>query len=266
MKHHRKLKLHLRSAVLFLALFLSSLSATASDRVLVFAAASMKDAVEAVAASYYDATGNRVVVSLASSGTLARQIEAGAPADVFLSANPDWMDYLAARDLIDQESRAVAAGNSLVIVQKSKNGQVTGAAMPQTLQADRFAMGDPNHVPAGIYARQALQSLGLWDGAKENAAYGENVRVALAMAARGDVSGAIVYRSDAAMRDDLDIVFEFPPTSHLPIRYPVALTSRADDDARSFLSFLLEEVRAGALTPFGFTVPPNETDAMIDDG
>ncbi|MCR9136515.1 MAG: molybdate ABC transporter substrate-binding protein [Alphaproteobacteria bacterium] len=258
--------MHLRSAVLFLAVVLSSFSAAASDRILVFAAASMKDAVEALADKYHDQTGERVVVSLASSGTLARQIEAGAPAEMFLSASPDWMDYLAARDLIDRESRAVAAGNSLVIVQKAGDGQATSKAMPDTLQADRFAMGDPNHVPAGIYARQALRSMGMWDDVKENAAFGENVRVALAMAARGDVSGAIVYRSDAAMQNELAIVFAFPPTSHLPIRYPVALTKGAGDDARSFLSFLLEEARAGALTPFGFTVPPNETDNVIDDG
>lgn len=256
-----------RNIALCLFLLLSTVSAVAGDRVLVFAAASMKDAVEALASTYHMQTGEKVVVSLASSGTLARQIEAGAPADIYLSASPDWMDYLATRDLIDPESRAIAAGNSLVIVQGSKHGLTTGVATPETLLgSDRFAMGDPNHVPAGIYAKEALDSSGLWDVVGKNAAFGENVRVALAMAARGDVSGAIVYRSDAAMREDLDIVFEFPAASHLPIRYPVALTKQADEDARAFLAFLLEQARAGALTPFGFTVPPNETDNMIDDG
>lgn len=259
--------MYLRLAALFVALLLGAASSLASERVLVFAAASLKDAVEAIADDYEAQTGSQIVVSLASSGTLARQIEAGAPADLFLSASSDWMDYLAARELIDPRSRTIAAGNALVIVRGSADEYAGGAATPQMLLAsDRFAMGDPVHVPAGIYAKQALQSLGWWDAVEKHAAFGENVRVALAMAARGDVAAAIVYRSDATMRADLDIVFEFPEASHLPIRYPVALTKEADADAQDFLAFFLDQARAGALTPFGFAVPPNETDTMFDDG
>lgn len=256
-----------RLAALCAFFLLWSASAIAGERVLVFAAASMKDAVEAVAEDYHAQTGQRVVVSLAGSGTLARQIEAGAPADIYLSASTEWMDYLATRDLIYPDSRAVAAGNSLVIVRSEAQDGAAGDAKPATLLgSDRFAMGDPAHVPAGIYAKQGLEFLQLWDLVRHNAAFGENVRIALAMAARGDVSSAIVYRSDAAMRDDLEIVFEFPESSHLPIQYPVALTKRADGDAGNFLAFLLDRVQAGALVPFGFTVPLNELDNAINDG
>jgi molybdate transport system substrate-binding protein len=257
----QKSQMPLRVTAIISFLLLLALSASAGERVLVFAAASMKDAVEFVAADYQERTGQQVVVSLASSGTLARQIEAGAPADIYLSANPDWMDYLATRDLIDLESRSIAAGNSLVLVRRANSEGGQEIATPQALLgSDRFAMGDPMHVPAGIYAKQALEALGLWNSLGKNAALGENVRVVLAMAARDDVSSAIVYRSDAAMRDDLEIAFEFPEGSHLPIHYPVALTKQADDDARAFLDYLLEKARQGALTRFGFTVPPSETD------
>lgn len=259
--------MRLRLATLFFAWLLATTSSLADERVLVFAAASMKDAIESIADDYAAQTGNPIVVSLASSGTLARQIEAGAPADLFLSASTEWMDYLAARELIDPDSRSIAAGNSLVIVRGSSDENAAADEQPQLLLAtDRFAMGDPVHVPAGIYARQALQSLGWWDAARKHAAFGENARVALAMAARGDVAAAIVYRSDAAMREDLDIVYEFPEASHLPIRYPVALTNGANADAQAFLAFLLEQARAGALKPFGFAVPPNKTDTMRNDG
>jgi len=256
----------LRLTVLVITLLLGTATTFASDRVLVFTAASMKDAIETIATDYETRTGKRVVVSLASSGTLARQIEAGAPADLFLSASSDWMDYLAARDLIDPHSRSIAAGNSLVIVRESADDNAASDPTPQMLlTSDRFAMGDPVHVPAGIYAKQGLQSLGWWDAARQHAAFGENVRVALAMAARGDVGAAIVYRSDAAMREDLDIVYQFPEASHLPIRYPVALTQGADADAHAFLVFLLEQARAGALMPFGFALPPSEMDVVRDD-
>ena len=246
-----------RLVLLILLFFSDGLPVMAADRVVVFAAASTKDAIEAVAADYRAATGTEVVVSLASSGTLARQIKAGAPADIYLPANPAWMDYLAERGLIDADSRAPVAGNVLVIVRQDL--EPDGKTPEALLGSGLFAMGDPAHVPAGIYARQALQELGLWDAVASNAAFGENVRVALAMVARGDVDNAIVYRSDAAMRDDLEIAFEFPQGSHLPIVYPVALTLEADDGARAFLAYLLERARAGALTRFGFSRPPEET-------
>ncbi len=260
MKQRRKVLNLLCFAVLCGFTLLPAGPVMAAERILVFAAASMKDAVEAIAEDYQAQTGQPIVVSLANSGTLARQIEAGAPADIYLSANPDWMDYLVARDLIDADSVSVAAGNSLVIVRGTQTKGAQDDATPAALLArERFAMGDPRHVPAGIYAKQALEALGLWASVVQNAAFGENVRVALALAARGDVASAIVYRSDAAMRDDLEIAFEFPEGSHLPIRYPVAITRRADGDARAFMDYFMEKAREGALAPFGFT-PPEKTD------
>lgn len=243
---------------LLVTLALLCVPAAAADRVLVFAAASMKDAVEAIAEEYREKTGIPVVVSLASSGILARQIEAGAPAGVFLSANPLWMRYLEERGLIEPGSRAIAAGNRLVIVRSAASQG--GPETPETLLgAGRFAMGDPVHVPAGIYARAALERLGLWESVRRNAAFGENVRVAMAMVARGDVDAAIVYRSDAMLRDDLEIAYEFRQPDHLPIVYPVALTVEADGDARAFLRYLLERARGGALTRFGFEIPPEDS-------
>ncbi len=252
---HGRVRVFLLSIV---AVLFATLAAAAADRVLVFAAASTKDAVEAVAEDYRVQTGTPVIVSLASSGTLARQIEAGAPADIFLSANPLWMDYLADRGLIDVESRAVAAGNRLVIVRpKASTSRI--ATPDALLGSGRFAMGDPVHVPAGIYARDALERLGLWDDVGRNAAFGENVRVALAKVARGDVDAAIVYKSDAMLSDDIEIAFEFPEAGHLPIVYPVALTEQADGEARAFLAYLLERAQGGAFARFGFAKPPEES-------
>ena len=254
-----------RLAAIVAIIAVSAGPALAADRILVFAAASMKDAVESIAERYSAETGTPVVVSLAGSGTLARQIEAGAPAEIYVAANPAWMDYLAERGLVDEGSRDVLAGNALVVVRRG--GGEGAQAMPHILLgADRFAMGDPIHVPAGIYAKQALEALGLWDRVGAKAVLGENVRVALAMAARGDVDGAIVYASDATMRDDLEIAYEFPAASHLPILYPVALTQHASDEARAFLAYLLDRAREGALMPFGFTRPPGETGSTVHDG
>ncbi|WP_136661172.1 molybdate ABC transporter substrate-binding protein [Nitratireductor sp. XY-223] len=244
----------MRIAVLLLALILPASDAFSADRTLVFAAASMKDAVEAVARAYEDRTGNPVVVSVASSGVLARQIEAGAPADVFIAANPDWMDYLEDRNLIDAGSRTDIAGNTLVVVSRGDAEKPSGD--PEgILRSGRFAMGDPAHVPAGVYARQALSGLGLWEDLRPQAALGENVRIAMALAARGDVAFAVVYGSDSKLNDSLTVVYTFPQESHAPIVYPAALTPSADDDARAFYAFLRTEAAKGALTPFGFTPP-----------
>ncbi|MEX3010245.1 molybdate ABC transporter substrate-binding protein [Hoeflea sp. TYP-13] len=242
-----------RVAAIAFALLVALSGAKAADRTLVFAAASMKDAVESVAEAYRNETGQPVTVSYASSGTLARQIEAGAPADIYLAANPDWMNYLEERGLIEPDSRRNIAANVLVVVTGEGGSPATPKAL---LSAGRFAMGDPVHVPAGLYAKKALMDLGLWDQLRTQAAYGENVRVALAMAARGDVDYAIVYASDAAMRDDLKIAYEFAPDVENPIVYPVALTNSAGGQASAFYDFLLGKASDGALEPFGFLLPP----------
>ncbi|MDA4847221.1 molybdate ABC transporter substrate-binding protein [Hoeflea poritis] len=241
-------------AALFLTLLLLSSAAQSAERTLVFAAASMKDAVEAMARAYRERTGNPVVVSVASSGALARQIEAGAPADLFIAANPDWMDYLEDRKLIDVESRTNIAGNTLVVV--TGDGAIAPPVDPEPLlRSGRFAMGDPAHVPAGVYTAQALDQLGLWEDLRPMAAFGENVRVAMALAARGDVAFAIVYGSDAELSEDVAVAYIFPPETHAPIVYPAALTANAHEDARDFYAFLRAQAADGALGPYGFTKP-----------
>ena len=244
----------MRIAALFLALILLPSAAQPAERTLVFAAASMKDAVEAMARAYREQTGNPVVVSVASSGALARQIEAGAPADLFVAANPDWMDYLEDRKLIDAKSRTNIAGNTLVVV-TGDDRTVPPDDPGQLLRSGRFAMGDPAHVPAGAYTAQALMHLGLWEDLRPLAAFGENVRVAMALAARGDVAFAIVYGSDSKLSEDVAIAYTFSPETHAPIVYPAALTATAHDDARGFYAFLRAQAAEGALKPYGFTEP-----------
>ena len=245
-----------RIAVLALVLLVPLSAAAAAERTLVFAAASMKDAVETLAQTFGEESGHDIVVSVASSGTLARQIEAGAPADIYISANPAWMEYLAERDLVDAASRDNLAGNRLVAV-GSRHGDHDQAALETDaiLKADHVAMGDPLHVPAGHYARQALDSLGLWETLGRKAVYGENVRVSLALAARNEVSYAIVYASDAALRDDLQILYSFPTNSHEPIAYAAALTPAADAQAGAFYQYLFSEAAEAVFASFGFVAP-----------
>ncbi len=254
-------------AIVFLAflttfpLVLTGFLSTAhgADRTLVFAAASMKDAVESIVHSYRETTGKAVTVSFAGSGTLARQIEAGAPADIFISANPAWMGYLAERGLVDPQSVSTVAGNTLVVVAGGMQKNILSEReLAGRLGSERFSMGDPAHVPAGIYARQALEHLGLWREVMQQAAFAENVRVALAMAARGDVSHAIVYGSDARMGKNLEIVYRFSDDTHEPIIYPIALTRTAGPQAKAFYDFFKAAAAAGGLASYGFTRPSSD--------
>ncbi|MEM9106191.1 MAG: molybdate ABC transporter substrate-binding protein [Pseudomonadota bacterium] len=251
-----------RTATLVLAL-LCPLSAAAAERTLVFAAASMKDVVEDLARAYSEDSGQEVVLSAASSGTLARQIEAGAPADIFLAANPDWMGYLEDRDLIDSSSRENLIGNRLVAVASLNGGHDKAALESEAiLKADRIAMGDPIHVPAGVYAKQALTSLGLWEILGAKAVFGENVRVSLALAARNEVAYAIVYESDARLRDDLIVLYSFPHDTHEPIAYAAALTPDAGEQAKSFYRFLFSPEAQEVFVSYGFT--PMESNGSGD--
>jgi len=242
-----------RTICLISALTLAT-TVTAGDRVLVFAAASTVEAVEALAGSFRRETGVTVTVSAAGSGTLARQIEAGAPADIFLSANPGWMDYLQKKGLIVVESRRNMLANTLVVV--GAPGALEYADVEQLLAKGRFAMGDPGHVPAGIYARQAMESFGLWPALAVRAVLTENVRVALALVARGEVAHAIVYGSDALAEPGAAVVFRFPAHSHAPIVYPAALTAQASENARFFLDYLTHAAGSGFFAEYGFVTVP----------
>ncbi len=240
---------HLLSILLLL---LGVISASAGDGVTVFAAASMKDAIEHAGAMFEGSTGIPIKVVPASSSVLAKQVVAGAPADLYISANTDWMDWVGDRGAIDKNTRADIASNALII---AVSGSQTST--PATLlEAGRFAMGDPGHVPAGIYAKQALEHLGLWNKVRPNAVFGENARVALELVSRGEVGAAIVYRSDLAVAPDLAAAYTFDPSAHDRVLYPAALTTRGGKAAADFLEFLRGAQGQKILRDAGFFPPP----------
>ena len=235
----------------FLFSLFASVTSWAGDGVAVFAAASMKDAVEHAAAAFEQSTGTPVTVVAASSSVLAKQIAAGAPADLFISANTTWMDWAEDHGAVAKETRTNIASNALVIA--APENQAGDPAV--LLSSGRFAMGDPAHVPAGIYAKQALERLGLWDGVKANAVFGENVRVSLELVKRGEVGAAIVYRSDLAVAPGLAAAFVFDQAAHDPILYPAALTGRGGREAADFLFFLQGSEGQSILRAAGFSPP-----------
>lgn len=227
--------------------------------VLVFAAASLKNALDEAIAAYGAATGAKVTASYAASSALAKQIEQGAPAHLFISADLDWMDYLQERDLIVPETRKNLLGNSLVLVagKDSKVGEATigqGFDLAALLGDGRLAVGDVKAVPAGKYAKAALEALGAWGGVQDKLAQAENVRAALALVARGEAPLGIVYRTDAASDPSVRIVGTFPVGSHPPIVYPAAVTKAGEGGgAPDFLRFLLGAAARSAFERQGFT-------------
>lgn len=233
-------------------------SAQAKD-VLVFAAASLKNALDEAGAAWMRETGKRVVMSYAASNSLAKQIESGAPADLFFSADLDWMDYAATKGLIKTESRVSLLGNSLVLIApKGSAVQVelkAGLDLASVLGSNRLAMGHVDAVPAGKYGKAALEHLGAWAGVKDRVAQTENVRAALLLVSRGEAPLGIVYKTDAASDPNVTIVATFPEGSHPPIVYPVALTKDSSNpDAAQFLAFLRSDKAKPFFEKQGFTV------------
>lgn len=246
---------------LLIAGILAALPARAQDSpaqsLLVCAAASMSNVLEELGAAYRTATGVDVKLSVAASSALARQIESGAPADVFVSADQDWMDYLEGRGLIDAASRRDVAGNRLVLVEdaggRRQLGITQGFDLRQALGGQRLAIADPDSVPAGRYARAALTSLGVWATVEDRLVRAENVRSALAFVARGEAPLGIVYATDARIEPKVRVVDVFPEASHSPIRYPVALTRSARPAARGFIEYLSGADARAAFQRYGFT-------------
>jgi molybdate transport system substrate-binding protein len=227
--------------------------------VLVFAAASLKNALDDVVAQYERETGKRVSVSYGASSALARQIEAAAPADVFMSADLDWMDYLDTKKLIKPGTRSSLLGNELVLIgPKSGTAKVSigpGFPLAELLGGDgRLAIADPKSVPAGKYGRAALESLGVWASVENRLAPTENVRLALALVSRGETPLGIVYKTDAAADPNVRIVGTFPENTHPPIVYPVALTATAGGDAPAFLAYLKSAAARPSWEKQGFTL------------
>jgi molybdate transport system substrate-binding protein len=232
----------------------------ADDRpVLVFAAASLKTALDQIAAEWRTTTGKAVTISYAASSTLAKQIENGAPADLFISADEDWMDYLQQRGLIDPKTRVDLLGNSLVLIAPAASPlQATispGFPLAAMLGNGRLAMADPAAVPAGRYGKAALTALGVWQAVAGRIAAAENVRAALLLVARGETPLGIVYRTDAAAEPAVRIVGTFPPDSHPPIVYPLALTSIASPETPGLAAYLRRPAARKLFEAQGFTPP-----------
>jgi molybdate transport system substrate-binding protein len=227
--------------------------------IVVFAAASMKNALDDADSAYTKKTGVKVVASYAASSALMKQIEQGAPADVFLSADVDWMDYGIKHDLIKTGTRVDLLGNRLVLIapKDSKIGNVSigpGFDLAGLAGDGRIATGDVRAVPAGLYAKAALETLGVWAAVEPKMAMAENVRAALVLVARGEAPLGIVYETDARIDPGVKIVGIFPENSHAPIVYPVALTKEAKPDAASYETFLLTPDTATIFERYGFSV------------
>ena len=224
----------------------------------VFAAASLKESMDEAAAKFGQDTGQQVVVSYAASSALARQIEQGAPADVFVSADLDWMDWLQARTLVDAGSRSELLGNRLVLVAPQAGAGKVDLSRPgaiaATLGKGRLAIAQTASVPAGKYGRAALESLGQWNGLSARLAETESVRAALMLVARGEAPLGIVYASDAKAEPRVRVVATFPDTSHPPIVYPVAALRDAPASAREFVRWLSSPAARAIFERRGFDV------------
>jgi len=231
-----------------------------ADDVVVFAAASLTNALEAVAQSWMEDTGENVVMSFAASSALARQIEAGAPADIFISASVDWMDTLETSGDLREGTRRDILSNELVLIAHGD-----GAA-PVTIDADldlvamleggRLSMALVDAVPAGIYGREALTTFGLWEDVAPHVAQSDNVRAALAFVALGETPLGIVYASDAVVEDGVTVIATFPEGSHTPITLPAAIIAQSEHPrAQEFLDFLSSDIAAPIWREYGFSVP-----------
>lgn len=244
------------TGLVYLAL---AMPVAAADQVVVFAAASMKTALDEVATRWQAQTGHRVVLSYGGSGALARQIIAGAPADLFLSAAPDWMDAVEAEGMLVPGTRRDLLGNRLVLVAHGADAapvDIAGRAdLTARLGDGKLAMALVDAVPAGQYGRAALQALGQWQAVAPQVAQADNVRAALALVATGEAPLGIVYATDASASSAVTVVATFPAESHPPITYPAALLTGAADAAdRQFLDHLAGAEAGAILAAHGFVL------------
>jgi molybdate transport system substrate-binding protein len=232
--------------------------ATAQDKTLtVFAAASMKNALDDINAAYTAKTGVKTTVSYAASSALAKQIEQGAPADVFISADTDWMDYAIGKKNINEPSRVNLLGNSIVLIapKDSKVDNVNigpGLDIAKLAGDGKIATGDVKSVPVGKYAKTALEKLGSWQAAEPKFAMAVDVRAALTLVARGEAALGIVYSTDAKVEPGVKVVGTFPADSHPAIVYPVAATTTAKPEASDYLAFLRSTAAKTILEKYGF--------------
>jgi molybdate transport system substrate-binding protein len=226
---------------------------------LVFGAASLKNALDDANAQYQRDAGHKIVVSYGASSALAKQIENGAPADIFISADLDWMDYVAEHKLIKPETRFNLLGNKLVLVAPADSSVNLAIApnfpLAQALGNGRLAMADPSAVPAGKYGKAALEALGVWSSVSSKIAPAQDVRATLLLVSRGEAPLGIVYQTDAAADKSVKIVGTFPEETHPPIIYPIAVTmASTNPDAAAYLGFLKSPSAKPAFEKQGFVV------------
>ncbi|MGE0667748.1 MAG: molybdate ABC transporter substrate-binding protein [Sphingomonadales bacterium] len=251
-----------RSAFAFLAAAMLVMAAPAvagvrQQEVTVFAAASLTNALQDLGKAYEATTGVKVILSFASSSAVAKQIEAGAPADLFVSADAEWMDYLQRHGLIDAATRRNLLSNSLVLIAPAGSAAqlaiAPGFPLAQALGRDgRLSVGDPDFVPAGRYAHAALSQLGVWTDVADRLLRADNVRSALAFVSRGEAPLGIVYRTDVTVDGKVRIIGTFPAGSHPPIVYPLAVVKGAKPGAREFQDFLRTPQARALFEKYGF--------------
>ena len=246
------------AATLAASLVLSPAVRAEDDATLVFAAASLKNALDAAVEDYSKTTGKTVTVSYAASSALAKQIEEGAPADIFFSADLAWMDNVQGKNLIAADSRVTLLGNEIVLVAPADSSVALdiapGFGLAEALGGGKLAMALTASVPAGKYGKAALEKLGVWESVSASVAEAENVRAALQLVARGEAALGIVYTTDAKADEGVKVIGTFPADSHPPILYPVALTANAKPDAKAFLDYLTSAKAKPFFEAQGFTV------------
>jgi molybdate transport system substrate-binding protein len=247
---------HLSSLFFASALFLSAAAAKAQD-VTIFAAASLTNALQEAGEAYRAKTGKTVKFSFASSSVLAKQVEAGAPAQIFISADEKWMDYAVSKGVIQEGTRINPIGNTMVLIAPadSKAGPVEISAktdIASLLGDGRLATGDPAHVPVGTYAKEAFEKLGLWTAVEPKLARAENVRAALALVETGEAPIGVVYATDAAASKKVKVLGAFPKGSHAPIVYPFAIVKGQKDAAQDVFAYITGPEGIKIFTKYGF--------------
>ncbi len=245
--------LKILAMIMAVAVMLPAGGVRAAEGPTVFAAASLRDVLQEAAAKYEQDGHGSVRLVFAASSVLARQIDAGAPADLYLSADDQWMEWLVERGSVNTSQIRPVAGNRLVVAYGAQ--QTPPANLDAMLTSGKFSMADPRHVPAGRYAAAALNNLNILDLVEPHAIYTENVRVALEFLRRGEVTAAIVYFSDLAIAPELVVAFEFPGDSHPPIRYVAAPVIGTDERAQGFLEFLTGDQGQAFFEKYDFGAP-----------
>jgi len=235
--------------------------AVADDKLIVFAAASLTNALTEISTKYEKEIGVKVVHSFAASSTLAKQIENGAPADIFISADLKWMAYLQDKSLINKDSRKNILGNELVLIAPK------GKALAVKFEKDfdfakafdgRLCTGNVESVPAGIYAKEALSNLGWWNDIKKRVVGAQDVRGALMFVERGECNLGIVYETDAKISSKVELIGSFPQSSYSPVLYPIALTMSANEKANNYLNYLQSTEALSIFKKYGFNITPKQ--------